>query len=250
MSTLTDRPIFVVGSPRSGTTLLRAILDAHSALLAPPWETGAFICLAPMLNGDLPKILKLMPGFPMQREDFIAWLRHSVDDLFARVAPATGKRRWVEKTPLHVLHIPLICETYPQAQFIHIIRNGYEVVRSLQNMHWAPRQIRWSTQTWIDAVQTGRRDGTPLGPGQYMEVRYEQLTREPEPVIRQVCEFLQEPFEPGLLNYHQQPNNIWGEKRDAIQDKPVNKHRDLGLVQRWVFRSLAGPLMRELGYPL
>jgi hypothetical protein len=246
---LSARPIFILGAPRSGTTLMRSIIDAHPNIFCPPWETGLFVRLDEMLNGDLPKIMQAeAPHFPLCREELINWARRTCDDLMGLFAAKAGKPRWAEKTPAHVYNMRLIGEVVPECQFIHMIRNGYEVVRSLQNMHWAPRQIGWSTERWTTSVAAGRECGAELGTARYLEVRYEDLTKRCEPTLRTLCEFLGEPFDGQMLGFNRPENNSWGAERKAVQDKPVNKHRDLGLLARLVFRLRAGALQRELGY--
>lgn len=243
-----DRPIFTVGSPRSGTTLLRTILDAHPAIFCPPWETGLFVWFDRILNGDLPRVLTKHSAFPVGRPEFVDWARRGALDLFARFEQAAKKPRWAEKTPTHVLHMQFIHEVFPQAQFVHIIRNGYDVVRSLQNQKWAPRRIRWSTQRWMECVTAGRSAGEELGPALYQEIRYEDLLQRPEEIVRSLCAFLGEPFAPEMLRFNETQPNVWGERPQALSDKPVNHYRELGLLDRWIFRRTAGPLMRELGY--
>jgi hypothetical protein len=245
---LSDQPIFVVGSPRSGTTLMRSILDAHPHIFCPQWETGFFVAYESLLNGDILKVFKEYPTFPLNRGDLLDWARKGMLDLFERFAANCGKTRWAEKTPAHVLHIPLIREVFPKAQFIHMIRNGYEVVRSLQNVTWAPRKIRWSTRMWVNCVQTGRAAGRELPAAQYREVRYEELIREPEPLVRSLCDFLGEPFTAEMLQFHKPEKNSWKASTQPIQDKPLNKYHELGWFERRVFAWMAGPLMRELNY--
>jgi hypothetical protein len=249
---LSDRPILIVGSPRSGTTLLRSILDAHPNIFCPEWESGVFIALDPMLSGDIRKVLEKSPNFPLTRGDLVDWARAAVEDLFGRFAAQCGKTRWAEKTPAHVLHIPLMHEVFPKAQFLHIIRNGYDVVKSLKNRSWAPKwalqRIRWSVRTWVDCVRAGQAAGRELPAGQYRELRYEELIGEPERVVRGVCNFLDEPFAPDMLNFHQPEKNSWKAASEPLKSKPLNRYRELGLLERIVFRQQAGALMHELGY--
>lgn len=249
---ISDRPIFIVGAPRSGTTLLRSLLDAHPDIFCPEWETGVFIALDGLLNGDIRKVLAQQDNFPLQRADLVDWARGCVQDLFGRFAEKCGKTRWAEKTPAHALHVGLIHEVFPQAQLVHIIRNGHDVVKSLKNRSWAPagwlRGIRWCTHTWIDCVRGARTAADGLPGGLYHEVRYEPLIAEPEPAVRALCEFLGEPFAPQMLEFHRPQSNTWQSEARPLQSKPLGQYGELGVLERLVFNRLAGPLMRELGY--
>ncbi len=135
---------------------MRSILDAHPNIFCPHWETGVFVYLDMIVNRDVKKILEKEKNFPLGRQDLIAWVRHCTENLIERFATEVEKPRWAEKTPAHVFHMDLIHEAFPRAQFIHMIRNGRDVVRSLQNMAFAPRKIRWSSQ-----ALGGQRPGRP-----------------------------------------------------------------------------------------
>jgi len=243
-----DKPIFVVGAPRSGTSLVQSILDAHPHIVGPEWESGLFVALDLFFNGDLVKFLQVRPKFPLTRSDLVEWARDGVARLFERLAEAAGKQRWSEKTPAHVLHMKLIVEVFPGAQFIHIIRDGREVVRSLQNQPWTPNGIRWSVRTWMEYVRAGRDAGRELPQSQYHEVRYEHLTANPETVVHGLCEYLGEPFDPATLEYYKLDRNALRSDAVAVQKKPLNRYKEPSLLERLVFRRMAGSLMRELDY--
>src|SRR5258708_2945408 len=117
-----QKPIFIVGSPRSGTTLMRSILDSHPNIFCPSWETGLFVHLSARLNGDLVKIMqKAGAGFPLPRGQLVAWVRRAALELFAEFGSQSGKSRWAEKAPAHVHHMAFIREVFPDAQFVHMI---------------------------------------------------------------------------------------------------------------------------------
>lgn len=244
-----NRPIFIVGSPRSGTTLMRSILDAHPHIFCPAWETGLFVHMDALMNGDLLKVMKDEGAkFPVSRADLIDWVRRVALDLIGQFGKQSGKQRWAEKTPAHVHHMELIHEVFPDAQFIHMIRCGSDVVKSLQNMSWAPRRIRWSINTWVESVRVGREVGARLSAEQYTEVRYEKLLQEPQEVLKGLCEFLKEPFAAQMLEFHQPEKNSWKTRRQPLQSKPMNKYSELRFWQKFIFAWFADPLMRELGY--
>lgn len=243
-----DRPIFVLGCPRSGTTLLRSILDAHPRICCPEWETGVFVALAQMLDRDGQWHAANDSLIGDLRPRMLAWARHSVVEMMDKLTEGVDKPRWAEKTPAHVLHVRLIHEVFPESQIIHIIRNGKDVVRSLQSMPWTPRKIRWNTRWWIETVNTGRRQGAELSPSHYKEVRYEDLTQHPKSTVEALCGFLGESFVDSMLEFHKPEQNSWGSSGQPISSTPVNKHKELGWLERIQFQRLAGPLQRELGY--
>lgn len=240
------RPIFVVGSPRSGTTLMRSILDAHPSIVCPPWETGIFVELASFL--DRFEKTQAKHHFLPDEASIWQWVRHTVDDLMARVISSFAKPRWAEKTPAHVLHIELIHRVYPRAQFVHMIRNGYEVVRSLQNVTWAPDYVRGNARTWVNYVRAGRAVAGKLPAGLYHELRYDELVTEPERHLQGLCEFIGEPIAPQMLDFDKPQNNTFGVSREPITADVKRDYRELSRLQRWTFNQVAGGLMRELGY--
>lgn len=243
-----ENPIFIVGAPRSGTTLLRSMIDAHPNLCCPTWETGLFERFTAIMDGDIQWHFKNDSALAVDRSALLDWMRRSCDDLMKQLTAPTGKPRWAEKTPAHVFHIDLIHEMYPQVQFIHILRNGRDVVRSLQSMQWAPRDIRWSCRRWVDSVQAARRAAQELPADRFLELRYEDLIGDSGAAIKRLCEFLHEPVADQMLAFDKPANNSWGIEQQPLSRSPVNRHRQLNFVERRVFSRLASPLLTELGY--
>jgi len=224
------------------------MIDAHPSICCPTWETGLFEKFSAILNGDIQWHFQNDPALPLDRSGLMQWMRRCCDDLMSQLTAPTGKSRWAEKTPSHVFQIDLIHELYPQAQFIHILRNGRDVVRSLQSMPWAPRNIRWSCRRWVDSVQAARTAAKKLPADKYMELRYEQLVEDPQAAIQRLCDFLHEPVAGQMLAFDNPENNSWGIEQQALSRGPVNRHRGLNLVERFVFSRLASSLLSELGY--
>src|SRR4051794_27962840 len=133
------RPIFpfVVGCSRSGTTLLRALLDAHPLLAVPP---ESHFAVAPRLRrlGRDPwfRLWGIEP--PDLRGLDVA---DAVRAVFAAYAAAQGKPRYADKTPHYVSHLPLLAERFPEARFVHVVRDGRDVALSLLEVPWGPDDV-------------------------------------------------------------------------------------------------------------
>ena len=222
-NTLSHQPMpIVVGSPRSGTTLLRLMLDAHSELAIPP-ETG-FLTLGNELTGKGDKLRqnfyhavvnygKPLPSwadFELSKEDFRSALAEitpfSVSEgcrVFYRLyAARCGKPRWGDKTPIYCKHLNTIRRLLPEARFIHIIRDGRDAALSLRRMWFSPGwEIETQASFWRDCIVTARRAG--LGNPDYMEVRYEELVLNPRETLERVCAHINFEYEDAMLNYYE-----------------------------------------------
>jgi hypothetical protein len=179
--------------------------------------------------------------------------------LFEIWARKEGKPRWGDKTPHYVRDIPLLIQLYPGAQVIHVIRDGRDVALSWLRTQFEPRNLYMSARMWKEMVTKGRRDGAVLPGRSYMELSYESLLAQPEVTMRGVCQFLNEPWDSAVLSLNRL-DVMPGRKNRAItsvalQDNIVRdnagKWRDgMTLRERTLVESVAGDLLRELGYPL
>lgn len=192
-------PVFVVGSMRSGSTMLRLILDSHPniAIGAETGFMGAVLAARAIPNW------KHGPGWYQRldwtEEEFNARLREFYAGMFRRYASAQGKRRWGEKTPFHTAHIPAMAQLFPDAVFVGIVRHPGAVAASLQkSFHYtfADALSYWAA-TNLDLV----RAGTDLD-RRFVTCRYEDLLSDGEPVLRELTRWLGEPWSPHLLEHH------------------------------------------------
>jgi hypothetical protein len=120
---------------------------------------------------------------------------------YRRYAAARGKERWGDKSPLHALHLPVIAAAFPEARFVHLIRDGRDVAVSLRPLWFAPGQDMTSlANEWARSVLAARAAGAELGP-RYLEVRYEDLVRDPRGELSRVTDLLELPFAPEMLRY-------------------------------------------------
>ena len=211
-----DPAPFVVGVARSGTTLLRLQLDAHPQLAIPPETSfGTVAARAPEIHGPRDLVTAIMAHEAWhdlrfdEREllELVERVRpwsvaDSLRAIYRTLAKREGKPRWGDKTPGHLLCMPGLAELLPEAHFIHIIRDGRAVAASVRGLPFAPGDsIEAIAEDWRDQIVAGRRAAAGLP--HYHELRYERLVNEPEPVLRELCEFLRLPFDASMLRAHE-----------------------------------------------
>jgi hypothetical protein len=211
----------IVGAPRSGTTLLRVMLDAHPELAIPP-ETG-FLTLGPKFRGtgdelrqqffrgitNFPHEASAWPDFQLSEESF--WLTLSQIEPFTisegyrafyrMYAGRFDKPRWGDKTPLYCMDIKTIRNLLPEARFIHLIRDGRDVALSLRRMWFAPgKDIETLAGYWRKCVLTARKAG--LNHSDYLEVRYEDLVLNTPETLKQISLFVDLDYDEKMLSYY------------------------------------------------
>jgi hypothetical protein len=249
-SPLLGRMIFNVGSRRSGTYWLQRIVTAHPEVAAVTSETHLFAGgIAPLFEGfqhSLRSSAKVGEVY-VEREAALDATRDLCDVVFAG-AVEPGAARIAERTPLHVFHLELIGAIYPDARFVHIIRDGRDVARSIAEQQWGPEGIEEAAAEWRDAILAARRAG--LSQDAYREIRYEDLLREPAPVVTDLYRWLgleanddvvaEAVSEAGI------GANLGGAPSGIGVAKWRNTYSDADLA---TFDRVAGALLRELGYP-
>lgn len=267
------RPFFVVGVPRSGTTLLRFMLDSHSRLAVP--DESDFIvtlrarrlhvrhqpdlALEAILQHPRFKLWELDPDAVRMQvaKDGPVDFAGVVRTVFSAYAHSRRKARWGDKTPEHVLHMAMLARLFPDAQFVHIIRDGREVAAAGADYRWVPTAVS-AGYWWRKRVVKAGRVGSRLGADRYLEVRLEQLIVDPEAVLTQICDFLEEQYEPAMLDY---PTAV--QFRDSRKLFLQRDHRHLVLPptaglrdwraglsarQQRLVEAACGPPLRHLGY--
>jgi hypothetical protein len=220
--------------------------------------------------------------FGIQKRDFQAALAairpfHCAAGLraFYRLyAQRYGKPRWGEKTPGNGLSLTSITALLPEAHCIHLIRDGRDVALSWRQCWFAPGQeIETLAREWCRWVSTARKQGRQCQ--HYLEVRYEDLIRQSAAVLRKLCEWLELPFEAGMLSYHTHSAlrlAEHGERRrldgsliisqaDRLRQQALTMHPpDSTRIDSWKsamspaerarFAAVAGNLLAELGYAI
>lgn len=276
---------FILGVGRSGTTLLRLMLDAHPAL-AIPGETHFLAALTGSRPAGREEFLRIVtgaqswPNMNMQPADLEAALvdagpfsiTNGLRAFYGLYARRLGKERWGDKTPTYRVCMPGIQGILPEAAFIHLIRDGRDVALSYQGLWFGPGDdMEAQARFWVEQIAIARRDSARLG--RYMEVRYEDLVTDTGRVLGKICDYLELEFHPAMLDYHNAAQGRLAEMVQPVIPKeqpPVDLERflsihdrtkqppDAGRIARWRtemkeadrrrYEAIAGPLLRELGY--
>lgn len=250
-----QRPIFIMGSMRSGSTLFRLILDAHPHI-AIGEETGFMAALA---------ATKRIPHWRhgegwYQRigwsdEEFDARLREFHAGMFERYARGQGKQRWGEKTPFHSRYLPQMASVFPDAVFAGIVRHPGAVVNSLvRKFHYT---VADAAAYWVSTNSEILRGGLELGEERFALLRYEDLVQQPEGTLRELMDWLDEPWSDDLLRHNDvqtargapRLSNGNTRTRDPIMPDLADRWaHDLDAAQREVLATRTGELARFLGY--
>jgi hypothetical protein len=171
--------------------------------------------------------------------------------------PAGTKPRWGDKTPGYVQEIARLHQLFPNAKFIHMIRDGRDVCVSLKRIGWHGRVTMQLARYWRGEVEAGRRLGQKLPAGLYMELSYEDLVRNPEHVLRRVCSFLGEDFEEGMLRFYESADeqipsrlleNHAKTRRPPSPSDLERWRRELKPAQVLMFETIAGRTMERVGH--
>lgn len=215
---------FVVGVSRSGTTLLRLMLDAHPDLTIPA-ETHFVPMVANAVDRALEegastqtvrqRALEAMTGHPrwgdfrLDEADVRARMAQhdplspgdAIRSFYEACAALEGKPRWGDKSPPYTYKAGRIQKALPEARFVHIIRDGRDVALSLSEVSWGPDDITVAAEKWVSELRKARKRSKNLMRGTYMEVHYEDLVTDPEPTLRRIAEFVDLPWDDAMLNY-------------------------------------------------
>jgi hypothetical protein len=186
----------------------------------------------------------------------------AIATVYEAYAAAQGKERWGDKTPMYMQHLRLLERLFPDAQFVHLVRDGRDVARSFLAMPegivtrtWAhPTSVGEFACEWRDQVGGARSLGRRVGPGRYHELRYERLVADPTAELRAICEFAGLPFEPGMLAYAGKLDLSRKPHQQSLTRPPTpglrDWRRDLAPADVQAFEAVAGDLLAELGYPV
>jgi len=265
----TSRHIVLGGCGRSGTTLARVILDSHPAICCGP--ESKVLLDEPLDSGRLAQRFKLDAALVLAARDESASRGEFVDRFAALCCASTGKRRWAEKTPRNVLNLRWIFERFPDARFVHLLRDGRDVagrdVACSLRTHPRHKVVHGKLvplNTWRPMEEcAGRWRESLLAVKPFLSdprvhtVRYEDLVGDPEGSTRRLLEFLSEPWDPRVLAHSDAESRFrdattFPQNPEAL--RPIDRsamhrwERDMSADDRAVFKRIAGDLLVEYGY--
>lgn len=263
-------PFFIVGSARSGTTLLRLILNAHPEVAVPPESRFVVELWRGSDTVEVEDFLSRLAGhkrfetweLPLEavRHELGSSTRVSYADAiratFHAYARVHGKSLWGDKTPRYVENLDLLAELFPEAKFVHLIRDGRNVALSYANVPFGPKTVGKAAQLWATRVKAGREAGPRLGSERYFEVLYEDLVEDAAGETKDICEFLGLEFDPGMMDYTEKARGSVLPRASMYNPhvtEPPQKN-----VRTWetsmppgqveIFEAVAGDVLSLLGY--
>jgi hypothetical protein len=279
-----DPFLFIVGCERSGTTLLRAMLASHPDVAIP--DESYFI----------PRLARRRHAYHARQHGFLSgrflddlardpeyqrWtisrsaVQRAFEDrppldysdairrVFEVYAAARGKSRYGDKTPVYVRYIDRLAALFPEAVFVHILRDGRDVAMSLvDRTHERPHDVGEAAIFWRERVRAGRRLGTPLG-ARYQEIQYDDLVSDPRCILESVCGLARLRFGDdavaAMLRYPEHAEELVADAHntaahDRIRQPPTpgvrNWRREMPIADRRLVEALAGDVLGAAGYPV
>ncbi len=253
----TRGPIFIVGCQRSGTTLLRLILDSHPNISCGP-ETRFLEDLAKVTREPFwPHMAQY--GFP--KEYWFAQFGAMFDSFQRDYAERRGKARWADKTPRYALCLDFITQAFPTCQVVHVIRDGRDVVASHRDRFGWWSAVK-SIKKWPLYIETARKAGAALPADRYYEIRYEALVGDTEGSLRKLLDFLGEPWDDAVLEHDRHPHDVpskyqqfTASRRTATKERTAIYRsragaggKKLNPLLRMLFMLISARTLHDLGY--
>ena len=267
-------PVIVLGVGRSGTTLLRVMLDRNSTL-AIPYESF-FVPQLAHRHGRRPKLddflddlgrLRTLYDWGIKPDDVRPRLHEgmttseAIAAIFETYAERQGKERWGDKTPLYMQQLRLLEGLFPDAVWVHLVRDGRDAALSFLELPegfsgktWAqPRTVAQFAARWRTEILAAQRLGRHAG-GRYLELRYEDLVDEPERWLRGVCEHASLPWEPEMLDHTRPSDTAHMPEHRNLAQPPTPGLRDwrsqMSRDDALAFEHVAGDVLQSFGYEL
>ncbi len=253
-------PIFIVGCQRSGTSLLRRLLDSHPSIACPP-ESAFLVQLARVF--EIKRALQGLLNMGFSERDVLDRMREFTTHFLSEYAHSRSKPRWAEKTTHYVNHVDTIDKMFDgEVLYVGIARHGLDVAHSLAGFDWGvlepyleggtEREIA-CVRFWADQNEKILAFAERVG-DRFFALRYEDLTSRPEETLRPLFEFLDEPWNPGVLDFARAPHDTGFEDPKISDYSRIEKNS--GNYRSWPEELQARPfcegreMLTRLGFAL
>lgn len=278
---LSCQPLFIISSGRSGTTLLRSMLVAGGQIAIPAethifhilpvkylayrglgWEDLAKLMIAefesstnfPLWQVNLAPAYKRVLEIPEEERSLAKLIDEVILTYAAEKFPEA--KMWGDQSPIHTFFLPHISNIFPEAKYIHMLRDGRDVVTSRILNEDNKYDIYEAVYRWKTSIDRANEIQKRVSPDQYLEIRYERLVTEPIPTLKEICGFLNIEYSPIMLDYWKLPSTI--EHKYYLHQKNLGKPVFTSSIGKWrecltysqqnyVLSQISGEL-RDLGY--
>lgn len=274
---LNNAPFFILGCPRSGTSLLSRMLDRHPRLSV-PYESHLFNTFYPLLerygslaqDGSRRRLVRdilstdVMHDWDprLSEEEVLSCIRGDgfgdvVGGVMGAWAARQKKPRWGEKTPHHLGYWREIHTAFPLARFVHIVRDARDVSLSLVAARFGPKTCYGAARHWVRYVESAAEAGRELGEKSFTELKYEDLLSDPEGTLTRLSAFLGEEYSPSMLEFYKgggsymtDERNLENLKRPLLLDNVARWEKEMSPGDLRVVEAVAGGHLRRFGYAL
>ncbi len=222
-------PIFIGGVGRSGSTLLRVILDSHPNIYCGP-EIRVLAAVTEHWKQMWSLWSKDLTAWNIKGDDIDRLHRDMILGLFEPMLKASGKNRVAEKSPNNAMAFGPLHHLFPESPIIHVTRHPFDVIASLLERTWIDlatgkpmaytENIRDAARYWAQIVTLATEMGDRIGE-RYIEVKYEDLVSAPEPTLKDLFERIGEPWDPCVLEFYRQERDLAGESSADQVTKPI-----------------------------
>jgi hypothetical protein len=235
-------PIFIVGCQRSGTTMLRLMLDSHPRISCGP-ETRFLEDLERIVGSDW----KRLSQFGFSQEEWLARIRAFFGGILDDYADSNGKGRWADKSPRYALHIPFLLQVFPDAQIVHVIRDGRDVAVSHRKRFGYWSSVKSSVK-WPRYIKAACGAGAFIPSEQYLELRYDSLVADTETTLRGLIDWLGEQWEPSMLDFASSKHDVPARyhKQLAARNEKAGSGGSVYASRVGTYRTELDPLVRAL----